>query len=394
MAAPFDINRYGYVEISVSGAGIEKFLNLCASDNIRLRFVSHIGPDEAIVTVSVSDFYRLRPILRLSGCRLRIRKRSGLLFIFSAMAKRKGLVIGAFIFLCLFVVCANIVFSVEIESPYELSFSFRDQMLAKAEELGIKQGAYLPSLDLESAEADFLRSFHNIMWVDIVRSGAGVKISIVERTDADEKDIPNNPGNIIASKDCVITDILVRKGQAMVEMGEEVKKGQLLVAGIDAFGDPIAASAIIRGSVVYESEASCPTVSREHRETGRNKRIIAAKWLDDDQLILWGEKEVPFDDFVSERKEYPLVLWRKSILPVEIVIIDYREQKEQVTNLGVDLARKNAESAAEKALLRDIPAGAVVAERSLVYLDNEDADLQRVCLRMTILENTGEFREF
>lgn len=388
-----DFRLRGAVEIEISGPGVERFMNLCAMEGIALRSVRLLSESRAVVVLPLTDFHLLRPLLRAANCRFHIRRRIGLPFFLARLRKRQGLALGALLCLAIFLFCNYLVFAVRIESPYSLSVEMREQLEAQAKAEGIQIGAFMPRLDFDAAEINFLRRFPNLMWVNIEKKGTTVQIDVVERSDIAEEDKPHSAGNIYAAKDGVLTDILVHRGTAMVEVGDTVQKGQLLVAGLDSVGNPVAASAIVRARTWYEGYGESPITRREFIYTGRTHRQIFLAWGGKERLVLCGGNEAPFENYSSVRQEHQLVLWRKSVLPVEVIIIDSSEQKEQIEELGATVAREYALRSAEKAALAELPLDAEILDRRVDYLDDGSGEIERVKLTVEVLENIATFKE-
>lgn len=86
----------GSVRIRVTGREPERFFNLCGHHNITLWDVTeHKGCFE--MSLLPEDFFRLLPIRRKSGVRIRIQKKQGLPFFYRRSLKRKAFFIGIFL---------------------------------------------------------------------------------------------------------------------------------------------------------------------------------------------------------------------------------------------------------------------------------------------------------
>ena len=70
----------GYVEIELLGYSPERFLNLCTARGIELWKVRCSSAGGYCCCISLRDFWRLKPILKKSGVRLRLSSRRGLPF--------------------------------------------------------------------------------------------------------------------------------------------------------------------------------------------------------------------------------------------------------------------------------------------------------------------------
>ena len=84
------IFRYmkGFLRIRVSGFSPERFMNLCCNHGIMLW---EIFPCKEYyeMNISLSQFYRLKPILRKTKTKVHIIKKNGFPFVLARWKKRK-----------------------------------------------------------------------------------------------------------------------------------------------------------------------------------------------------------------------------------------------------------------------------------------------------------------
>ena len=72
---------------------------------------------------------------------------------------------------------------------------------------------------------------NDISWIGIEFKGTNAIVKIVEATKKPDIIDEKYFCNIVASKDAVITRIVVQNGTAQVKVGDTVKKGDILIAG-------------------------------------------------------------------------------------------------------------------------------------------------------------------
>ena len=84
----------GEVRIKVTGASLERFLNLCMRHNIRPRALHRQDWDCLECTLSLADLRRLRPKMGRTGCRVHILRKSGLPFILRQLRRRAVFTLG------------------------------------------------------------------------------------------------------------------------------------------------------------------------------------------------------------------------------------------------------------------------------------------------------------
>lgn len=134
--------------------------------------------------------------------------------------------------------------------------------------------------DRSKLEYDLLNKNQKIAWVNINRRGTVAYIRIIESKSEQPEDKPIEEGysNIVATVDCVIEEITVKRGTAVVKPGDVVKKGDLLVAGIlpaEAGGGFCHAEASIIGRVHDTVSVEMPR--NYEKKTYIGKRITEIK---------------------------------------------------------------------------------------------------------------------
>ena len=100
-------------------------------------------------------------------------------------------------------------------------------------------------------------------------------MKIQEKNVYNNSDSDDSYSNIVAVADCVITDITVRSGIAMVKPGEAVKKGQLLISGVipaDLGGGFIRADGDVCGTV--NEELSVLVERKEQKKLYKQEELL------------------------------------------------------------------------------------------------------------------------
>ena len=183
--------------------------------------------------------------------------------LFSAL-KRAGLVIGMFCAVGAFLVYPHFVFTVEYNGD-------KDKNVQDAlSQFGIEQGALLWNLDEEAVEKHLL-SLEGISFASVEKVGTRVCVRVVHQLPAHTG--VDTLGNTIATKDGVVTRIVVYSGTAQVQVGDRVEKGQVLIGDYYLKGeDKIPAEA--KGEVYVE------------------RQVTFERFFPDETYVVTGEKTV------------------------------------------------------------------------------------------------------
>ena len=85
---------HGFLEISVSGDQLERFLNLCHARAVSLERIRYLSEKNITTRISINDFRKLLPIHRKTRVRIHILKKRGLPFLLLRIQKRKCFTAG------------------------------------------------------------------------------------------------------------------------------------------------------------------------------------------------------------------------------------------------------------------------------------------------------------
>ena len=82
----------GYIRITVEGYFIERFINLCLKKGILLWNNKRKKSTLLEVNVSIKDFREVVEIAKKSQCKVKIKQKKGLPFLFHKYRKRKDFI--------------------------------------------------------------------------------------------------------------------------------------------------------------------------------------------------------------------------------------------------------------------------------------------------------------
>ena len=219
----------GYVRVRLTGRSPERFFNLCRSSKILLWNIA-CEKEEYRFFLLLPDFYRIRPFARKAGVRVRIQEKLGLPFFLYRNRKRKLFAVGAASFFLLLFVLSHFIWNISFSG----NLLFTDDMLTgQLREIGVCYGMPKRDVDCDRIEEELRSRCSRIVWVSAHVSGTRLQIRIRENETADG--IPlreESPRNLVAETAGTVVSILVRAGKAVVQPGDEVEKGQILVEGM------------------------------------------------------------------------------------------------------------------------------------------------------------------
>lgn len=171
-----------------------------------------------------------RTLAALSDCQVTVGPLRGALGALYRVRHRYGLFAAVLTTLVLALLSGRVVWDVRVEGDLTVEEAVLLQELSDG---GLYAGALWNELSFSETEARILASSEHIAWLSIDRRGNVAYVSIVERAVHDEPTPPPYPyGNIVATQDAVIDEILVHAGVATVKKGDTVRAGDLLISGV------------------------------------------------------------------------------------------------------------------------------------------------------------------
>ena len=159
-----------------------------------------------------------------------ILNRRGLPFVINHFKKRNLFVLGSVLCLILILTFSCFIWPIQISGNQ----TYTDEMILKyLNNKNIRTGTPVWKINCAELAATIRQEYDDIIWVSASIDGSFLRFKIKEKENSPNLIDTNTkkPMDIIAEKDCLIKEIIVRTGIPMVKPGEYVKKGAILVSG-------------------------------------------------------------------------------------------------------------------------------------------------------------------
>ena len=207
----------GYLMIHVTGSFAERFLNGCSHHKIRLWNLKPV-PGGYEMNITISGFRKLKPIIRKTGIKVVIIKRSGLPFLLFRYRKRRLFLSGIFLCILLVLLLSRHVWSIEFVGNQTYT---DDTLLKFLSAIDVSSGMPKSRVDCAKIAADIRKEYQDIVWVSASVEGTKLKIRLKENEDyyKEETKTEDPPTDIVADLDGTITQIVPREGVVLAEEG-------------------------------------------------------------------------------------------------------------------------------------------------------------------------------
>ena len=218
----------GYLKIQITGYSPERFLNLCKNKDI---YIWDLEAKENTyeMHITVKGFRKLKPILKKTHTKLVILERYGTPFFLYRYRKRKMFFVGSVICIALIFVLSKFIWNIEIEGNQSIT---DETIIEYLEQESVFHGMKRKDVECEWIATELRKDFNEIIWVSVSLEGTNLIIHVKENTDTFQvSQIEEEPSDIIAKQDGIITEIIMRSGVPCVSVGDEIKQGDVLVSG-------------------------------------------------------------------------------------------------------------------------------------------------------------------
>jgi similar to stage IV sporulation protein len=322
----------GFLCVRVRGIAPERFINLCCNKKIFIWDLKRIEEDYQFHIIA-KNYKNLKPIAKKTGMIPVITKKTGFPFLMHRYRKRKGFFAG--IFVCVIIVFILSLFLWDINILGGSKYT-PEAMVKFLEDNHVYTGIMKNKVDCQEIEETIRLAYNDIGWVSAEIKGTRLIIKITETNMPAPAEIAIEPSHIVATKDGIIIRIITRAGTPKVKPGDVVKKGDILVSGINEIkGDfdailrlqPTVADADIVIKSYYDYYEAFPMRYTHKNFTGDTKKgyfvAFALK-----KLFLYNPRNsyVKYDIIVNENK---LHVTNTFYLPFRYGTISTREYVEE-----------------------------------------------------------------
>jgi similar to stage IV sporulation protein len=274
-------NFKGKIECICEGEHLTSLLNQAVQQGMELENIEWLDGHRIRLKVPLSEFLSFYRIARKSRNRVRIVKKEGLPFLLKRLKRRKFFVAGSVLFFVLILLFTSLVWNVKVEGTEKIPMQHVQALLKKE---GVYPGQWKMRLpDREEVQYRLLSQLPQASWVGVRVEGTRVVVTVVEKREKDPSGEQNGdagPVHLVATKNALIYDLKVERGNPMVEVNDVVKEGQILVSGI--YGDLndskskkiVGAKGKVWGEVWYESSVEIPLERKRKVYTGRREKHV------------------------------------------------------------------------------------------------------------------------
>lgn len=366
----------GYVIVELKTIHPEKFLNLATKNGIRVWDIIRIDYTTIEFKTNIEDFKRLKHISKKVRAKIKIKRKKGSVFLINKLFRRKLFILGIIIFLATIYFLSNLVWVINIYGNKKIT---NEKILETLYNRGVKIGSKKSNLNLRQLEDVIKKELGEVSIVNMSFDGVKLNVEIVERTMPPNIITYEQPSDIVAQKDGIVTKIFCYKGTPLIKEGDYVKNGQVLITG-DVIvlnrenGQPetvkvARALGSVYAKVWYENTQEILLNETKRQRTGNI--INNTYYIINGKKIYTNKHDVKFKiyDKIENKERVKLQNYELPIEKVEEYYYEITEIKQNYNiNEAVEIGKKNAESE----LLKQIPNNTKILDKKVEKIIEKD----------------------
>lgn len=323
----------GFVNITVEGFFVERFINNCINNKIFLWGIKRKSTTLLTTNISIKDFKKMRAIGRKTKCKVNINSKKGLPIFLHRYRKRKILIIILIPIMLGILISSTYIWNIEVNGLENIS---SEEIIEQLKEEGVDIGKTKNSIDSKTVINNIRLKRNDISWMSIDMKGTNIIITVVE---AEEKpDIVDKYKycDIVSDGNGIITKITADVGTAVVKVGDIIKEGDILIGGYMEGKYTGVRNVHAKGNVkarVWYTKKIESGFTREIKEgTGVQKNIYSIN-LNNFKINLY--KSLPnFENYDTINETNKIKIFDNFYLPIEINKTTYVEQKKSDITYG------------------------------------------------------------
>ena len=187
----------GYLKLEVEGFFVERFINICISKSIFLWNIKRTKSTILYCNIGIKEFRKIKNIAKETNCKIKIKNKKGLPFIFNKYKKRKIFFLLLLMIIVTIFTLSNFIWNIEITGNNSIS---KEEIISSLENSGLKIGELKRKINTKEIVNNIRLKRDDIAWVGVEIKGTNAIIKIVEADKKPEIIDENDYCNIIATK--------------------------------------------------------------------------------------------------------------------------------------------------------------------------------------------------
>lgn len=218
----------GVVVLRLTGPFPERLINLCAQAGIEFWAMEWLDEHTVRFTTRRYTLARLEELAREAGYEAVRESSRGLPDFLGRFRTRYAFLIGLAFALCAVSFLSRFVLTVEVSGNQRVPTAV---ILSQLRRLGVRPGVYGPSLNRKQLVQEALLELEDLSWMAINLHGTRVEVVVRESVKQPERLDESGYFDIVSQADGVVIHLEPEQGEAAVQEGDVVARGDVLISG-------------------------------------------------------------------------------------------------------------------------------------------------------------------
>ena len=340
----------GTVTLTARGLFPERLLNLCAQQGVPCWGVEWQDGTTLRLTTHRSRLPLVDKLARRAGCELTVEGRWGLPDFLGRFRRRYGFLLGLALSLAAVCVLSQFVLTIHVTGNETVSTA---RILSQLRREGVRPGVYGPGLDRKTIAQRALLDLEELSWMSI--NLYGTRLEVVVREAVPSPEITDETGyyHVAAEADGIITQVEPLAGEAAVQEGDTVAKGEVLISGLISIQPPLYSDQPVqyyqthaRGRVYARTwrtlEAVIPLQAQTKAYTGEERTLWSLRLLDR-RVDFFKNSSIPGAGYDRISSVHQLTLPGGRTLPMMLTAERYRAYETQTVPVDREAAQQMLE---------------------------------------------------
>lgn len=366
---------FGRLFFRISGQHVERFLNLCAKNQVVLW---DLKPDQDGYSFYIrkNAYEELKNLASKTNVQIKLDGTYGLPFFLREHRKRKAFFFSAAMALMVIFLLSQFVWEITVSGSEVYSES---DILKYVTTNFYRPGTWKHKVDCDLLEEHLREDYDEIAWVSCSLTGTRLHVEIKETLDRETKQNPSSPCDIVANKSGTVTALSVKSGTPLVSVGDKVKKGNTLISGLiyyysDDFQvtetDQIQADGEITMKTEETYKETIPAGYYE-KEFGKEKKRLKSIYIGPWEWNLPFQEEGDHVDVIE--KKHPLRIGKSLYFPAGIYMRTYRSYHAVKKMYSEAQAEKKLSDRLEKYIKKKEEKGIKILRKEIKYQKKGDS---------------------
>ena len=261
----------GSLELELYSASLERCLTRWAQAEIPFWDLRRQDSLTARCRIYESDLDAARREAARAQSTLRVLSCAGLPRLVRQLRRRPVLLLGVVLALISALLLQNFVWFLRVQGNETVS---AERILQALSEEGVRFGAWGPDLDSEDLKNRMLNRIPELRWLAVNREGGLVTVLTAERKLEGPTEDRSGITNVVASRPGIVRELHVTDGVAVVEPGDSVQAGDVLISGFAEWTTHVQAmhaAGEVTAQTMRQLDVICPSICMRKVYTGRTE---------------------------------------------------------------------------------------------------------------------------